>query len=180
MKAEERRKEMVRRLQVANGPLSASRLADVFGVSRQIIVQDIALLRACGLTITALSRGYVLQKEGNCKRVFKMHHTDEETESELNMIVDDGATVADVFVFHKVYGEIRAEMGISSRLHVKRFLQEIASGRSSFLKNVTAGYHYHTVTADSEATLDAVEEHLRAAGFLAPLQAYEPSDVRKC
>lgn len=179
MKAEERRKEVIRRLQGAGEPLSASRLASEFGVSRQIIVQDIALIRASGLNVTALSRGYVLEKKGCFQRVFKLLHSDEDVENELNMIVDAGGTVVDVFVFHKVYGTVRAEMGISSRLHVKHFLQEIASGKSSLLKNVTAGYHYHTVSADSEETLDVIETKLCENGFLAPLQPYEPSGVKK-
>lgn len=178
MKAEERRKEIVRRLQTAAQPISASRLASEYGVSRQVIVQDVAVIRASGVGITALSRGYVLEKIGTCRRVFKLLHSDEDVERELNMIVDAGGSVLDVFVFHKVYGTVRAEMGISSRLHVKHFLQEIATGKSSLLKNVTAGYHYHTVSADSETTLDIIEEKLRENGFLAPLQPFEPSGVK--
>ena len=87
--------------------------------------------------------------------------------------------MVDVFVFHKVYGTLRAEMNISSRLHVTRFLQDIATGKSSLLKNVTAGYHYHTVSADTEETLEVIEEKLKQNGFLAPLQAFEPSGVKK-
>ena len=179
MKAEERRKELIRRLQAAREPISASRLAAAFGVSRQVIVQDIAILRAGGVGITALSKGYLLDKVASARRVFKLLHSDEDVERELNIIVDAGGTVVDVFVFHKVYGTVRAEMGISSRLHVDRFLQDIASGKSSLLKNVTAGYHYHTVSADTEETLDVIEEKLKQNGFLAPLQAFEPSGVRK-
>ncbi len=179
MKAEERRKELIRRLQGASEPLSASKLAAEFGVSRQVIVQDVALIRASGVGVTALSRGYVLERVGSARRVFKLLHSDEDVEKELNLIVDAGGTVVDVFVFHKVYGTVRAEMGISSRLHVVHFLQEIASGKSSLLKNVTAGYHYHTVSADSEATLDVIEQKLRENGFLAPLQAFEPSGLKK-
>ncbi len=174
MKPEERRDAIVRTLQASSKPVSATRLSEMFEVSRQIIVQDIALIRAGGVTVTALSRGYVLEQRGSCQRVFKLCHSDEDTERELNLIVDAGGTVKDVFVFHKVYGTVRAEMGISSRLHVARFLQDVASGKSGFLKNVTAGYHYHTVCADHEAVLDLIEQLLTENNFIAPLQPYEP------
>ena len=107
-----------------------------------------------------------------------MQHTDEEVEKELNLIVDLGGIVDDVFVYHKVYGLVRGEMGIKSRLNVQQFLDDIASGKSSLLKNVTSGYHYHTILADSEETLDLIEKNLKDNGFLAPLQEYEPKGVQ--
>lgn len=48
-----------------------------------------------------------------------MIHTEEQVEEELNLYVDFGGTVEDVFVYHKVYGVIRAEMNIKSRMDVK-------------------------------------------------------------
>lgn len=177
MNAEQRRNRIVENLRQATAPVSASKLAQEMGVSRQIIVQDVAILRAAGVPIVAMARGYLLEGRDPCRRTFKVRHSDEAVETELNTIVDAGGTVVDVFVFHKVYGEIRATMGIHSRVQVKEFLQNIASGKSSLLKNVTAGYHYHTVSADSEQTLDLIEEQLFERGFLAPRQAYEPSGV---
>ena len=177
MNAEERRIRIVKRLEGATAPISATRLAEEMGVSRQIIVQDVAILRAMGISVVAMARGYVLEGNDPCRRVFKVHHSDESVETELNLIVDAGGTVVDVFVFHKVYGEIRAAMGIKSRAQVREFLQNIACGRSSLLKNVTAGYHYHTVSADSEETLTLIETQLRESGFLAPRQEYEPMGV---
>lgn len=35
---------------------------------------------------------------------------------ELNLIVDCGGKVEDVFVYHKLYGVIRVEMNIKSRM----------------------------------------------------------------
>ena len=109
--------------------------------------------------------------------MFKVQHTDEEVEAELNLIVDAGGIVKDVFVFHKHYGTLRAQLDIKSRYHVKQFMENITSGKSSLLMNVTSGYHYHTVTADSEETLDLIQKNLEEHGFLAPLQEYEPSGV---
>lgn len=177
MNGEARRQGILRRLTGADHPISATVLAEEFGVSRQIIVQDIALLRATGSKITSLARGYFLQSAGSYRRVFKVIHSDEDTEQELHTIVDMGGIVDDVFVYHRTYGKIRAEMGIRSRLDVKKFLAEISSGKSSMLKNVTDGYHYHTIFADSEEQLDQIGEVLREKGFLAPLQEYEPEEL---
>lgn len=177
MNGETRRKEIIARLADASAPVSASKLAEELGVSRQVIVQDVALIRASGQPIASLARGYVLEKPNQAQRVFKVQHSDEDVETELNLIVDAGGIVEDVFIFHKFYGTVRAQMDIKSRYHVKQFLENIATGKSSLLKNVTSGYHYHTVTADSEETLDLIEKSLQEHGFLAPLQEYEPSGV---
>ena len=105
-----------------------------------------------------------------------MIHSDDEVEEELSTIVDAGGRVRDVFVYHKVYGVLRADMNIKSRRDIKNYLDEINSGKSSLLKNVTSGYHYHTILADSEDILDAIQDELQQKGFLAKLQDYEPVD----
>ena len=179
MNGEARRQEILRRLTGQEKPVSATVLAEEFGVSRQVIVQDIALLRATGSEIISLARGYRLGSAGVCRRVFKVFHTDETTEEELNTIVDMGGVVEDVFVFHRTYGKVQAQMGIRSRMDVKKFLAEIASGKSSLLKNVTDGYHYHTILAESEERLEQIGEVLREKGFLAPLQEFEPEELQR-
>ena len=179
MNASKRREEIVKRLEKADTPISASALAKELGVSRQIIVSDIALLRAQGYDILSLARGYLLQKKTFSERALKLYHTDDEVESELNLIVDLGGSVVDVFVYHRSYGLLRARMDIKSRLDVAGFLNDIKSGKSSLLKNVTSGYHYHTIRADSESTLDVIEKALSEKGFLAPLQDHEPNEVKR-
>ena len=99
MNGEARRIEILNRLSGAETPISASTLAEMFGVSRQVIVQDIALLRATGSVITSLARGYVLKKPTSFSRVFKVNHSDDDVESELNLIVDAGGTVEDILTF---------------------------------------------------------------------------------
>ncbi len=178
MKVENRRQSILNTLAAASAPVSAGRLSAEFGVSRQIIVKDIAALRAQGYAIAAMARGYVLEQQLRCKKVFKVIHTDEEVEKELNLIVDLGGCVEDVFIYHKFYNQIKAPMHIKSRYDVAHFLKNIAEGKSSLLKNVTAGYHYHTVVADDAQTLKRIEDALWASGFLAPLQAYEPSELK--
>lgn len=178
MNGEERRKNIICILSESRNPITGMALARQLAVSRQIIVQDIALLRANGADIFSTKQGYLLHESPAVSRVFKTIHSDEEVEEELNMIVDLGGRCKDVFVYHKAYGVVRAEMNIKSRLDVRNFLKEIASGKSSLLKNVTAGYHYHTVLADNEQTLDLIREELERRGFLAELKDYEPVDFR--
>ncbi len=163
MSGEERRKAILNRL--GGEPVSAARLAEAFGVSRQVIVQDVALLRAEGIPVLSTSRGYIRAGGGRATRVFKVRHGDDEVLDELQLIVDAGGRVEDVYVWHKVYGKVRAEMGISSRREAEAFVQKIRSGVSAPLKNITGGYHYHTVSAESEGVLNAIEESLRARGF---------------
>ncbi len=165
MTGEERRKKIAEML--GGTPLSATKLADELGVSRQVIVQDIALLRAEGAQIIATNRGYIVAGRSRAERVFKACHTDEQTREELYLIVDAGGCVEDVYVWHKVYGKICAQMNIDSRRKADAFLQKIASGVSTPLKNITGNYHYHTVSAASEEVLDEIGALLRARGFLA-------------
>ena len=176
MKGEERRKQLLNILSSSNNPVSGGTLAKELNVSRQIIVQDISLLRANGATIFSTNKGYLLQEDRKYSRVFKVYHTDDQVEEELSTIVDAGGQIRDVFVYHKVYGVLKADMGIKSRRVIRAYMEEISTGKSSLLKNVTSGYHYHTIDAESEEILDAIQEELQQKGFLAKLQDYEPVD----
>jgi len=179
MNAETRRKEIITRLTGLTSPLSASKLAESLNVSRQVIVQDIALLRASGYKIQSFARGYLLESEKAFARVLKTIHSDDEAEDELNTIIDFGGLVKDVFVFHKAYGRVSAPMNIKTRNDIKRYVSDIKSGKSSLLKNVTSGFHYHTVVADSEKILKDIENTLWEKGYLATLKEFEPEEIEK-
>ena len=159
--------------------MSGVALAKQLDVSRQVIVQDIALIRAADYDIYSTNRGYVIKSEKEHTRIVKVKHAESDVETELNAIVDMGGWVKDVFVYHKVYGVLRADMNIKSRMDIRRYMEEIATGKSSLLKNVTSGYHYHTIRAESKEILDIIQEKLQKAGFLAKLQDYEPVDFWK-
>jgi len=176
MNGEKRRSDIVSHLKNSATPVSGEKLALIFGVSRQVIVQDIALLRAGDYGIISTNRGYLLERASGERRIMKMRHTDEQIEEELNIIVDNGGRLSDVFVYHKIYGLIKADLFIKSRLDVQNYLEEISTGKSFPLKNVTSGYHYHTIAADDKKTLDVIQEKLNRAGFLAELRSYEPVD----
>lgn len=174
MNGKNRREKILQLLSLKPEALSGKYLASQLEVSRQVIVQDIALLRANGAEIISTNLGYLLMKKQETSRVFKVHHSEEDMEEELCLIVDCGGAIRDVFVYHKVYGTIKAAMNIYTRDDIYQFKQEITTGKSSLLLNITAGYHYHTVTASDEAVLDRIQDKLREKGFLAKLQDYEP------
>lgn len=179
MSGEERRDELLNMLQTASAPIPGTELAKRLEVSRQVIVQDIALIRAKDIDIYSTNRGYVLNDKKEYVRVYKVRHEDDEVEQELQTIVDYGGHIKDVFIYHKVYGVVRADMNIASRRDVRNYMEGLKNGKSTFLKNVTDGYHYHTVTADDEQALDDIQEELGKLGFLAKLQEYEPVDFWK-
>lgn len=168
MKANDRRKEIAAVLLSSKEPVSGTMLSEKFGVSRQIIVQDISLLKAAGYDILSTHHGYIVHGSPLKERVFKLKHSTNDTEDELNTIVDLGGTVADVFVWHKVYGKVEAKLNIFSRMHVKQFIEGVRSGKSTELMNITGGYHYHTVRAESEEILDKIGKALDDKGFIVP------------
>jgi len=168
MKAHERRTEIANFLLSEDRAVSGSELSERFGVSRQIIVQDVTVLKGSGYDILSTHNGYIIQKSPLKERVFKLHHTTEQTEDELNLIVNFGGTVVDVFVWHRVYGKVVASLNIFSSLHVKQFIEGVRTGKSSELMNITGGYHYHTVRAESEEILDKIGKVLDERGYIAP------------
>ncbi len=168
MKVAERRKAIVNLLLAAKEPVSGGELAQKFDISRQIIVQDITVLKGTGYEILSTSRGYVMQKSPFSERVFKVRHTTEQTEDELSCIVELGGTVVDVFVWHKVYGKIEAALNIFSQMHIKQFLEGVRTGQSTELMHITGGYHYHTVRAENEDILDRIENALNKRNYIVP------------
>ena len=168
MKAGERRKAIAHLLMGRKGVVSGGKLAEQFGVSRQVIVQDIIVLKAAGYEILSTHNGYVLQRSPHVERVFKVRHSKEQTEDELMSIVRLGGTVANVFVWHRVYGKIAASLNIFSEMHVRQFIEGVRSGKSSELMNITDGYHYHTICAESEEILDSIGAMLEEKKYLVP------------
>lgn len=166
MTGEQRRIQIIHIIKHTSKPVPAKELAAEFGVSRQVIVQDVALIRAQGYDILSTNRGYLLLTKEHASRIIKVSHSDEEMEDELQTIIDLGASVENVIVNHRVYGHIEAPLHISSRKDITKFIKTLHGSKSTPLKNTTAGYHYHNIVADSEETLDEVEEQLLQKGYL--------------
>ena len=173
MNTAQRRTEILKLLQQEEKPVAARAMASQFGVSRQVIVQDMAVIRAATPGILSTTRGYVIQQDSSCVREFKVRHESDQTAEEMNLIVDCGGRVKNISISHRVYGRVTAEMDIRSRQDVNEFVQAINSSHSSVLSIATYGYHYHLIEGSSQARLDLIGEQLKKAGFLAPLQPWE-------
>lgn len=168
MKGTERRKKIIQHISSSGRPVSGTDLATEYGVSRQVIVQDIALLRATGCQIISTNRGYLLVEKELPRKVFKVTHTEEQMDDELKTIVDLGGTVVNVFVWHRVYGKVTGDLDINSRRKIKAFIESLGESKSEPLMNITSGYHYHTVEAPDQETLDLIEKALDEKGYLLP------------
>ncbi|ADQ07889.1 3H domain protein [Caldicellulosiruptor hydrothermalis 108] len=168
MRTEERRNKIIEILKNAKKAISGTELAKLFGVTRQVIVQDIAILRAKGIKILSAPQGYIIDhtKENSIKRVFAVKHECERTEEELNLIVDNGGKVLDVIVEHPLYGELRGLLMLSSRYDVSKFMEFVKEGKAKLLSSLTGGVHLHTVEADSEEVLNRIQKILKEKGFL--------------
>lgn len=166
MKSDGRRQEILSLLGNTENAIPANVLSEKFGVSRQVIVQDIAILRANGFDITSTNRGYLLNTGICASRIFKCRHSFEEIVDEGALVISLGGKIEDIFVNHRVYGRISARLDLNSRIHVEELYRSLVSGASKPLMSVTDGYHYHTVSAPDEGTLDKIEAALRERGFL--------------
>ena len=167
MRAEERRQAIEDILRKSAQPISAGTLAARFSVSRQIIVGDIALLRAAGADISATPRGYVIQHspEGLVRQV-AVQHDAAGMEAELNAVVDYGCTVLDVIVEHPIYGQLTGPLQLSSRYDVAQFIARCAQSDARPLSDLTGGIHLHTLSCPSEADFSRVQSALRKLGVL--------------
>ncbi|WP_307982422.1 transcription repressor NadR [uncultured Senegalimassilia sp.] len=196
-KSEARRASLLDALRSADAPVSGGQLASTLSVSRQIIVQDIALLREAGANIVATTKGYVLADAAQTTtqnaaqtmaqnaaepptaaldepaRTFKLHHEVEQTREELQTIIALGGHVHNVSISHRAYGRITAPLEIANQADIERFINDIESGKSSPLSTATSGYHYHLVSAPSNQALEAIGRALADKGFLAPLLPHE-------
>ena len=167
MNAKVRRSAILARLKHENGPVSATALAKEHGVSRQIIVGDIAILRAGGEPISATPRGYLLDRENAGElHTVAVRHTTQEMERELQICVDNGCTVLDVVVEHPVYGQLVGQLQLSSRYDVEQFLNRSRSGAARPLSDLTGGIHLHRLLCPDEAAYRRVCRQLDEAGIL--------------
>ncbi len=171
MDSNERREQIKNELEKSNTPISASKLSELCGVSRQIIVGDVALLRAAGCSIDATPRGYVMRHEKGYadkknRALIVSRHESSRTEEELNILVDNGCRVVDVIVEHPVYGQLTGLLDISSRYDVRNFMKKVKGAGAHSLCELTDGVHIHTIEyTDEDAYKRAVEE-LNAGGFI--------------
>jgi len=166
---QERRVEIGNLLSATSKPITGKELAERFSVSRQVIVQDIALLRAGGANIIATPQGYIIPKlsrDEGLEAVVAICHDQEGIAPELNAMVDVGATVVDVIVEHPLYGELRGLLMLSSRLDVDRFVRQLEESEARPLSALTGGVHLHTLRLPSMEALDELKQKLRKMNML--------------
>ena len=167
MDGEQRRAAIARYLDKARGPVSAAALAREFSVSRQIIVGDVARLRAGGTEIAATPRGYTLRRESHgIVRTVACRHTAEGMEAELNAMVDQGCTVLDVIVEHPIYGQLTGSLLLRSRYDVQQFIVRCQESEAAPLSLLTEGIHLHTLSCPDEGRYQSVLTGLKQLGFL--------------
>lgn len=176
MTGTDRRKMLLSMIRETDVPVSGTALGKKTGVSRQVVVQDIALLRTEGYPIISTARGYIIDEPKEVCRLFKVYHTNEQVEDELTTIVDLGGSVVNVMVNHRVYGKLDAPLNIKNRRDVAKFVNDLETGKSTPLLNVTSGYHFHKISAETEEILDEIEAALREKKYLAELLPYEMTE----
>jgi transcriptional regulator of NAD metabolism len=166
--SEDRRRRIVDLIAQARDPITGTELAHLLGVSRQIIVQDMALLRAAGADIVATPRGYLGSRSRGGRLTFRevlaVQHGRDRIELELNTLVDLGLRVIDVIVDHPVYGELRGNLMLESRADVRQFLQRLEGAEP--LSALTRGVHLHTVETSRPGAIEEGREALRGLGIL--------------
>lgn len=163
-----RREQLLHILEQSQNAVSGTELARKLGVSRQIIVQDIALLRAVDKNIMSTTKGYLYFSPHREKatRCFMVKHSLEDTEDELYTVVDNGGRVLDVIVSHEIYGEISVDLVLSARRDVDEFVRRVKEKKTVPLMDLTGGVHFHTVEADSEKDLDEIQAALTRKNYL--------------
>ncbi|HLU22011.1 MAG TPA: transcription repressor NadR [Bacillaceae bacterium] len=167
---DERRELLLTLLKESNSPLTGTFLAKKANVSRQVIVGDITLLKARNEPIIATSQGYIYlntnPSENVVEKTIVCVHNMDQTEDELNIIVDHGVTVKDVRVEHPVYGDLTASIMVSNRSDVKAFLNRMKETNAALLSDLTSGIHSHTLSASNSQLIDKAEAALKKAGLL--------------
>lgn len=165
-----RRLKIEQMLKQSPFPISGTVIAKELGVSRQVIVQDIALMRAVNKNILSTNKGYLLfnsnAQNGKVTKIIKVKHEDNQILDELYTIVDLGGRIRDVFVEHPIYGQISVDLIINCRSDAKSFVNSVENNKTRPLNNLTHGVHYHTIIADSEESLDKIVAELDKKQYL--------------
>lgn len=169
MTTEKRRQEIIDILKQSEAPIKGTVLASKLDVSRQVIVQDIAILRAAGVDVLATSSGYIILKQEKnkiLKTLVTKHFDIEQVEDELMTIINNGGKVIDVVVNHSVYGDMRGLLNLNCKADVDKFLEEIKNGKVEFLSSLTGGVHIHTIEVPSHDSFIKIKNQLKEKEYL--------------
>lgn len=164
----DRRESILELLLDSKTPMNGSELGEIFQVSRQVIVQDIAILRASGNNIISTNRGYMMDLKNSKiqKQIVSNHRGFDEMKDELNIIVDHGGKIIDVMVDHQIYGELKARLEIGNRIEVEEFLNSLIENKAEPLSLLTEGVHMHTIEVENLDMFKKIENALEIKGYL--------------
>jgi len=163
-----RRQRLMEWMRTQSRPVPGGVLARHFHVSRQCLVQDVAILRAAGEEILSAPQGYRLPgaQTSAHRAILACRHAPERTEEELQILVDHGVRVLDVVVEHPLYGELRGALMLESRADVQDFLAKWRGEKATLLSSLTHGVHLHTVEAHKPEMIARAKAQLQARGIL--------------
>lgn len=168
MSSEERRKQLIEILESSTKPIKGSELATELHVSRQVIVQDIALIRAKGYEIIATPQGYIIYTKTNVTEYIKCknHINDEEIYDELKIIVDMGGIIKDVIINHPTYGRLKADINISTQRDILSFMENVKNDEFKQLSSLSHHDHIHTIEAPSREIMNDIIDELENKNIL--------------
>lgn len=167
MNSSERREDILKKLLESNRPLKGNILANNYNVTRQIIVKDIAILRAKGKNIIATPEGYIISKcDDRIKKIIAVTHNDDRMIEELNIIVKYGGIVEDVIVEHPLYGEIKGMLMIKNLNDLENFKEKYENNEAKLLSLLTNGVHIHTISTDTQVNMDLILSELKEKKFI--------------
>lgn len=168
MTSKERREYIKNLLNIDSSPKKGQDLAEELGVTRQVIVKDVAILRAGGVNIIATPEGYMIPRKDSMgvERIIALSHSREDIGNELEAVIKYGGIVKDVIVEHPLYGEMKAMLMIKSLYDIQNFVENIKQHNAEPLLSLTKGVHLHTIEADNVENLEKITEELRNRGYL--------------
>ena len=150
-----RREKIVTMLREGRRSITGSELAEQFGVSRQAIVNDMAIIRAGGADISGSPLGYRWDGDAPPEGVFAVLACKHDREG-----------VLDVVVQHELYGEVRADLMIASHRDVQRYSEAVRRADAQPLSSLTGGVHLHHVRAPDAVALESARRDLALLGYL--------------
>lgn len=166
MAVNKRRQDIIQVLENKHDAITASELGNIFGVSRQVIVNDIAFIREMGYNVVSTNRGYLLEKERGITKEIRVIHNSDRTKEELYTIVDAGGRILDVYVMHNLYGKISTELNLKNRKEVDEFIVEMENKQMNYLNSLTDGVHFHTIWTENEENMKIIKKRLKDLGFI--------------
>lgn len=167
MNSSDRREAIKNNIINSDKPIKGIEIANIYGVTRQVIVKDIAIIRASGVNIIATPDGYVIAKDNSrYKRVMALHHSEEDMVKELEIVVKYGGTIQDVIIEHPIYGELRANLMIRNLNDLNNFVDKYNKNRAKPLSTLTKGIHLHTISTDTYEDMELIIKELREVGYM--------------